>query len=228
MSSLISANHSLYMEQMSIKNYKLYIGEFAERTNALHEIYAELRSGGSGYDSLEMRVSSTGGFVTEGFHFINIIKDCFKGNTIAYIDAMAYSMGAFLFCEADKRVVYENSSIMFHDWSGGVQGNPESIKDRLRHDEKLLSSLTKDLFKKGFITKEEYTLLKIGKEFWFTPYEMCQRGIATHIMVEGEEFESQEYIEIMAENKKRIKEQKNAIKNSKKEFKKSKKKNKNK
>ncbi len=34
----------------------------------------------------------------------------------------------------------------------------------------------------------------IGKDFWMDTKEMCKRGIATHVIVAGEELTAEEYL----------------------------------
>ena len=48
----------------------------------------------------------------------------------------------------------------------------------------------------GIISEEEYEKLLIGQDYWMASEEMCKRGIATHVIVDGEEIRSKEYFKL--------------------------------
>jgi ATP-dependent protease ClpP protease subunit len=73
-------------------------------------------------DETEIRIHSTGGYVSEGSQFYNLIKNKFNKRTTTILDSRGYSMGAIIFCMGDKRIVTPRSDIMFHDYSAGFAG----------------------------------------------------------------------------------------------------------
>ena len=103
--------------------------------------------------------------------------------------------GALTFCMGDKRVVTLRSDLMFHDYSGGVGGKGGEIETRIKHSSKHLRKFFKDVILKGdFLTKKEFSQMLIGKDFWFNHKEMLKRGIATHILIDGEEMTAKKYL----------------------------------
>lgn len=195
--------HSLYTstKTTTVKNYRVFITEFAEGDTKIHDIWNRLLSGGKN-DTLELRISSCGGAVTECQQFVNLIRNKFNKRTTTYIDSHASSAGAVVFCSGDKRVVFENSRIMLHNYSGGYGGKYRDVKDRLDFDEEHIIGFLKSVIKvgpKGFLTKSEFNAMVNGKNFWFNSEEMLKRGIATHIVINGEELTAKEYLKTFRE-----------------------------
>lgn len=191
-------HHSMFVDKHieTKQNYRIFVSKFSEDNNNLHDVWDTLLKAGKN-DTLELRISSPGGYVTECQMFVNLAKNKFKGRTTTYIDSHASSAGAFTFSIGDKRVIYENSRLMYHNFSGGYDGNYQKMKDRIDFDKKhIIGFLTSTLKigKKGFLTKKELKKMVKGKEFWFDAKNMCERGIATHIVIDGEELTAKDYL----------------------------------
>lgn len=206
-------HHSLFKEEVDEKvsvevvsytpgyvNYVAYIGEFSEMTNGLHKFYNELRQADDEKDHIELRISSHGGFVTEGAQFYNIIREKFEGRCTTYLDAHGYSMGALLFCIGDKeRVIYETSSLMFHDFSSGAIGKANEIISSIQFSAKHIRNFFKTVIvTPGYLTEAEFEQMTNGKDFWMDAKELCERKIATHVMVGKEKYTTEEYLAKLA------------------------------
>jgi ATP-dependent protease ClpP protease subunit len=112
-------------------------------------------------------------------------------------------MGALLFCMADRRVVYPYSDLMFHNYASTFSGKGGELKSRLEHRDRLLRKFFKDMIvKKGFLTKQEFEDMIIGKDFWMDVEEMCKRGIATHVVYKHEEIKAKKYLRILKKKRK--------------------------
>jgi ATP-dependent protease ClpP protease subunit len=182
--------------QVEFEEYTLYLSEFGHDGSEQHTVLEKLRRAEEGSE-LVIRIDSPGGYVTEGIKLYNISKECFKGRTTTTLDAMAYSMGALMFCAGDKRVVYEESSLMFHDFSGGEFGKGGEMKDSLEHSLKFIHKFFKKItVKKGFLSNEEFRrMTDDSKQWWFDASEMCYRGIATHVIVDGHELTAEQFVD---------------------------------
>jgi len=182
--------------------YRVYIGRFFELKKGLHSVFNELKSA-KNHDVLEFMIDSRGGSVNEGMQFYNIIQEKFHGRTVAYLDNMGYSMGAMLFSMADKRVVYPYSDFMYHNYSGGAIGKGGEIKARINHYSKKLEAFFYDIIvKNGFLSENEYEQMLVGQDYWMGTKEMCKRGIATHVIVKGQELTAKEYLKTLKKKKK--------------------------
>jgi len=198
-------NHSLFVKTITnpVKNFRIYVNSFTEDTNDIHSIWNTLLDS-SPSDTLELRLSSPGGAVTECQMFVNIMKNKFKDRCTTIIDSHASSAGAVVFCTGHKRIVFENSRIMIHNYSGGYVGSFKKMKDRIEFDaDHVINFLTSALKigKKGFLTKKEYKEMINGKEFWFNASQMCSRGIATHVIKDGKELTAKQYLKELKRTK---------------------------
>ena len=199
---VIDKENRVYEVTPKHKRYRIYIGRFFELKKGLHSVFNELREA-SDKDYLELMINSGGGLVNEGQQFYNLIQEKFYRRTISYLDNKGYSMGAVLFCMAEKRVVYEYSDLMFHTYAHGSYGKGAEVKSHVKHTAKKLEKFFYDLIvRQGFLSKDEFEQMLIGKDYWMDAKELCKRGIATHVILEGEEIKAKEYLKILKRDKK--------------------------
>lgn len=186
-----------YLIMPAYKLFRIFISAFSENKKGLHAVFNELRKADT-YDRLELRINSDGGSVTEGQQFFNIILEKFSESTTTFLDNHGYSMGALLFCMGQQRVVYPYSELMFHNYTHGVWGKGENVKSHVKHTSKSLSSFFKDVIvSQGFLTKKEFKEMLLGKDFWMDCDEMCERGIATHVVIYGETITAKKYLKML-------------------------------
>ena len=225
--TLSSEQHTLYIETINEKKrvidkenntyeiipkhkrYRVYIGRFFELKKGLHTVFNGLKES-SNRDYLELIISSGGGFVHEGQQFYNLIQEKFYGRTIAYLDNHGYSMGALLFCMTDKRIIYEYSELMFHNYSAGAHGKGGDLKAKIKHYGKTMDNFFHDVIvQKNFLTEDEFRQMLVGQDYWMDAKELCKRGIATHVIYEGQEVTAKEYLKVLKERKKKKKQNRN-------------------
>ena len=104
-------------------------------------------------------------------------------------------MGALTFCMGDKRVVTERADLMFHDYSGGMFGKGGEMQARNEHTQKFIRKFFKEiLLDSKFLTKKEYNNMLIGQDYWMDVEELCKRGMATHVLVDGKEIKAKKYL----------------------------------
>ncbi len=200
--SVIDKSKNIYKIVPKHRNYRLFIGRFKELKKGLHAVFNELLQAQEN-DTLEFRINSGGGFIVEGQQFYNIIEEKFPNNVTAYLDNVGYSMGALLFCMASKRVVFPHSDFMFHNYSGGAFGKGGELKSKIKHRSKVIEQFFYDIIvKKGFLSKVEFEKMLIGQDFWMDTKELCKRGIATHVIVNGKELTAKEYLKYLKRKKK--------------------------
>jgi ATP-dependent protease ClpP protease subunit len=183
------------------KKYTLYISEFGHTQNQLHKIMYELRKAIE-HDVLEIRIASDGGYVSEGITLYNTMRELFNGRTFTYLDSTGFSMGAMLFSLGDQRISYEDSSLMFHNYSSGYFGKGQELKSYIDFEDKHFDEFfSKKIVNKGFLSAEEYSHMKMGKDFWFDSYELAKRGICTHVIVSGFRLDNEAFIEYHDQDK---------------------------
>ncbi len=59
------------------------------------------------------------------------------------------------------------------------------------------------MVKRGFLTKDEFRKMVIGQDYWMNTKELCKRGIATHVILEGKEITAKEYLKKIKKKKKK-------------------------
>jgi len=203
---VVNKEKNLFEVTPKYTRHRVYIGRFFELKKGLHSVFNELKAAKEN-DVLEFMIDSGGGFVNEGMQFYNIMQEKFYGRTVAYLDNKGYSMGAMLFSMADKRVVYPYSDFMYHNYAGGAVGKGGEIKARLEHTSTKLEAFFHDIIvKQGFLTDDEYQQMLVGQDYWMGTKEMCKRGIATHVIVQGKEITAKEYLKGLKRGKKEKKE----------------------
>lgn len=95
----------------------------------------------------------------------------------------------------DERIAMETSDLMFHTHSGIVYGKSNEIESSVEHQKTHIGNFFKKVVvDTNFLTEKEFDDLLIGKDFWMETPEMCKRGIATHVMVDGKKIDAKEYI----------------------------------
>lgn len=203
---IIDGKDNVYMITPAHKKYRIFIDSFMEFERGLHEIFNTLWNADEN-DELELRINSWGGIVKEGQQFYNIIKNKFPGKTTTVLDTAGYSMGALTFCMGDKRVATETCDLMFHDYSGGAGGKGGEIEAQVKHTAKHLRKFFKTVIvdDNNFLTEKEFKKMVIGQDYWMEVDELCERGIATHVLVGGKEIKAKKYLKMKAENGKKKK-----------------------
>jgi len=176
----------------------VYLSEFEESSTELSRLLHDI-SELTPDDKLKLIINSHGGRLTEGKAIINTIRKTGTNITTELV-ADADSMAALMFCIGHKRIVYENSSIMFHTFSGSIVGKGYEMEDQIVH----LSRHVKTFFKSIVIglEPEEIQRLLDGKEWWFDTYKMCKRGIATHVYVHDVLIPADKYLKLLKKTRK--------------------------
>ncbi len=201
--------HVLYKKivpQMDIENptvnqITLYLSTFFEDKVNLAEILNDL-SEVSDRDKIKLRINSPGGLLNEGRALINSIHATGAEVTTEILSDAA-SMGALMFCIGNKRLIYENSTIMFHNFSGGYMGKGQEMEAYIKHSVKN----NKLFFTSHLIGLSEKEVHKMtdGKDYWFNAKKMCERGIATHVIVHGLTIPAKYYLKLLKRVKKEAK-----------------------
>ena len=179
------------------KVYRIYVESFLELKKGLHSVFNELRRAGKD-DYLEFRINSSGGFIREGQQFYNLIQEKFENRTVAFLDNYGYSMGALIFCMAQRRIIYPYSDFMFHNYSAGAFGKGNEIESRVDHLSKTTKRFFEDIIvEKGFLSQKEFKQMQMGKDFWMDAPELCRRKIATHVIINGKMVKASKYLNMI-------------------------------
>jgi len=185
--------HTMFTQQVEVINHnRLFIDNLIQEGADLHEILNKLHAA-SEFDTLEIRINSGGGFVRYGQQLINVIKDKFYERCVTVLDAEAASMAAVLFMAGDQRVIYPHSVLMVHDISMGTDGKANEARRYMDTYLPVFMAYFKDIFGDTMTTKEIKAMFE-GKDYWFDAREMCMRGMANQVIVNGQSVSAEEYL----------------------------------
>jgi ATP-dependent protease ClpP protease subunit len=166
--------------------YRLYIQEFLywwskneeESKNKINNIFNELQESDNKLNELEIRISSRWWYLDELTRFENIIDKKFNWKTTTILDNHWFSCWAMLFLKWDKRLIHENSHIMFHYYSGWIYWKGWEVNDQADCNKVFYEKYFTKILKPYFTNKEIKELL-IWKDYWIEADEMIKRWIAT-------------------------------------------------
>lgn len=176
----------------TVKTHTLYLDDNIKPDTDLNDLINTLRSAGK-EDKLVVRICSPGGVVHIANRFKTIMKSDFHGRTTTILDPYAASAGADLFLDGDVRIIYPYSYIMFHNFSAGAWGKGREILSRVGFYNNFFSKLMQREYGPYF-TKDEIEDLFKGADFYFDAEEMCRRGIATKVDVNGTLIDAKKYL----------------------------------
>lgn len=191
--------HSLTTRNLETRIYQLNIGSFDHDEGELNAIINRLEASNEN-DSIIISISSSGGYVHELNLLENIINTRFYGRITTILNSFGYSCGALMFLIGDERIIYENSSLMFHDASMGIFGKHSDIKSQINFNGEYFDYYLKTKLR-PFLNTEEIDRLFRGEEFWLNALEMCKKNIATHVNFFGADFPAETYIKYRTDKK---------------------------
>ena len=184
--------HRLFTEEVKYNKHRLFVGEFASLDHELDEIIHKL-SESQPNDTLEITISSPGGFTYDLMKIENVCREYFYNRVTTKLNSYGFSCGAFLFLIGDERIIFENSELMFHNVSMGMGGKFNEIEDQFIFNKKYWENyITQSCA--PYFTKTELTNLIKGKDFWLDALEMCKRKIATQVCVFGQYMDADLYV----------------------------------
>lgn len=145
----------------------------------------------SEHDIVNIFINTPGGSLTTTISLVHAMMRT-DATVITHADGEVASAGTLIFFAGQSYVVYPYSTLMVHDYSGGVdphgKGN-ENLK-RLIAGNNLINRMTKDLYIPVF-TEEEVIEILEGKDVYLDSDELIERIKNAYNKEESEE-ESEE------------------------------------
>lgn len=139
-------------------------------------------------DTLKFYLNSCGGNLFTAIQFLRVLMET-EAHVIVSIEGAAMSAATLLFLAADSVEITPYSSIMFHDYSGGMWGKGGDMNRQMIHERKWSETLFKEIYE-DFLTSTEIDSMLDGKELWMDSDEVLRRmEIRTKLREELEELE---------------------------------------
>ena len=165
----------IYYEQKvveKIHHYYLY-GVITEAQNYVGMIHHLFHADPN--EIIKIHLNTQGGSLETGVAIINGMLSS-KAHVIASLESQAFSMGTLIFLAAKEWIIYDNTMLMFHNYSGETWGKGNEIVAHIAAQEKWHREITKKLYM-PFLSKKEYERVLEGADLWFHPIEIRKRLI---------------------------------------------------
>jgi ATP-dependent protease ClpP protease subunit len=124
-------------------------------------------------DVVHIHLNTPGGSLATGVQIINAMRASY-GHIVTHLEGEACSMGAILFLAGDEIVVYDNSVLMFHNYSGGMSGKGHEMTASIDAANKWYHKLARNVCT-PFLTEEEMKKMFEGAELWMLSDEVQTR-----------------------------------------------------
>lgn len=162
---------------------------YSEITDSSAEIFAsEINDAARFGEDLEVRVSTVGGSVEQGWTMLSLLND-FTGVKTLVVDGRAYSMGAFMPLYVDASTALDVSQFMLHRASVWYEGTSLFTDDDQKRLEtingilkaKMKSKLDSDEFEKAFGVTIDAMFEGDRKDYFFDAKTAKKIGLITDI-----------------------------------------------
>lgn len=130
---------------------------------------------------IDFYINSPGGSIVDGLAIYDIIRTMkSKVNTIC-IGHCASMAAVLLAAGTGKRKAYQNSRIMIHQPSGGIEGQSSDIEIYVKEMLKLKHIMNKILIEKTILSEDEISFLT-DRDKWYSPEEALKIKLIDQIL----------------------------------------------
>lgn len=162
-----------YFEQAlvtKIRHYYLsgYIDIPSSYVKMIHEI-----STSPSNETIIIHLNTAGGDLSTGIQLINAMKFS-EAHIVCSLEGEAYSLGSLIFLAADEFLVHDNSTMMIHNFSGGIYGKGNEQVQQLEATIKWFDALARDYYL-PFITEKELSNILKGEDLWLQTVDVRSR-----------------------------------------------------
>jgi len=164
--------YNFYQQKMVARQLHYYLSGPIEDPSKYTEMIHQIRTAGQN-DVVNIHLNTPGGYVSTGVQIISAMRAS-QGHIVTHLEGEACSMGALLFLSADEMVVYDDSLIMFHNYSGAAFGKGHEITASVEATNKWYSKLAKTICT-PFLTVAELNKIFDGADMWMLSDEVETR-----------------------------------------------------
>jgi ATP-dependent Clp protease protease subunit len=168
-----NAQKSIKQLELTSANTILLVGEIgAEQSLLGQEINMKAQAG----KPLYLLINSPGGSVMDG----NLIVSAIQASPVPVYTIcfqLCASMAAAIFSSGTKRFMVDRSILMFHEASGGFQGQFNQMKSRLNIFDKLVFKMDVEIARRAGIDPAVF-IAKLPNELWLDAEDAVQQHFA--------------------------------------------------
>ena len=153
--------------------YDVYLTSGIEAPAAYNELIHILKNA-TKKDQINLMINNGGGYVDSGFMISNYIHKS-KAVVTARLEGMVASIATVITLACDNIIVGKNVHFMIHNYSHGVQGSGNQVKNYVTFTDRELSKTFNKVYK-GFLSlKEINKVTKEDKEIWLNDKQVEER-----------------------------------------------------
>lgn len=161
--------YNFYRQKMLANQLHFYISGPIEEPSKYTEMIHQIRTANQN-DIIHIHLNTPGGMVATGVQIISAMRAS-NGHIVTHLEGEACSMGALLFLTADEMVVYDDSLLMFHNYSGGAFGKGHELTASIDATNKWYTKLAKTVCT-PFLTEAELDRIFDGADLWMLSDEV--------------------------------------------------------
>lgn len=164
--------YSYYTQKIVTRQLHYYISGPIEEPARYTEMIHQIRTAGQN-DVVHVHLNTPGGMVATGVQIISAMRAS-SGHIVTHLEGEACSMGALLFLTADEMVVYDDSLLMFHNYSGSAFGKGHELTASIEATNKWYTKLASTICT-PFLEKDELKRIFDGADLWLLSDEVEER-----------------------------------------------------
>ena len=133
----------------------------------------------TGAKTLKVRISSNGGYLTDGVAIYNYIKD-YPGKVITQVDSIAASIASLIAMAGQERLIAETGALYLHKPWTGVEGNADDMRETADTLDFLQGALVKGYADATGLTESDIDDM-LNARTWIGADRAVELGFATAV-----------------------------------------------
>lgn len=131
-----------------------------------------------------VRISSGGGFVTEGIAIANGLRNYAKGRVTVYVDSLAASIASYIAIAGDELVMYEDSELMVHLPWDIVKGEASDLRATADQLDRFRDTLITGYAKKTGLDRSRLKSM-LETTSWIGAWDALEMGFCDRVETDG-------------------------------------------
>ncbi len=115
-------------------------------------------------DTIYIHINTPGGYLHTGIQMVNAFRNS-EATVVCSLEGEAHSLGSLIFLAADQFVVHDNTTMMIHNFSGGIYGKGKEAEMEMIATLEWFSDIG-DKYYIPFLTKAEFKAIINDRDIW--------------------------------------------------------------
>ena len=124
-------------------------------------------------DTIYLHLNTPGGYLHTGVQIVNAMRSS-EAPVVCCLEGEAHSLGSLIFLAADQFIVHDNTTLMIHNFSGGVYGKGKEAEMQMTASLEWFYDIG-DKYYIPFLTKKEFDGIVNDTDIWMHADEIRNR-----------------------------------------------------